>query len=126
MGLAIVSLRESDSFRVGYGGFLRFRTWLAGYTPLDFQLAYRSWMEAGDMDYQTADRPECEMTADRYWLWQFMSSPDCEGEFHSPDQVAHALEAVRRRIPADADPERLRTLDRIIRIFADSDMVVFS
>ena len=44
----------------------------------------------------------------------------------TPEQVAHALDAVRRRIPADADPERMKMLDRIISVFADSDMVVFS
>ena len=125
MSLGIQSYVSKDYENIGYRQLFCFRTWLVRFAPLDFQLSYQAWMERGDVDYQVTDRPEEEMTADRFWLWQFLSNPDHSGEFHQPDMVVHAFSAIRERIPEGEDGPNRQMLDRMIVLFSEADLVVF-
>lgn len=126
MGLDISGYIEHDHCKISYWGFDVFREWCLDLMPLDFQLAFRLWMDSKDPEPKV---PEGWMN-NKYTAWAFFSHSDSEGEFWDTDDMAEFLRCLKDRASCRIrDNERSKSCYEFLcdmeRVFRTSNLVIF-
>lgn len=70
------------------------------------------------------DFPAWDATRMRFRLWEFYGHYDCCGDWGNPKETAEMLRVLRTRLPDGADVD-MELLDRMIRLFSESEEVEF-